>query len=162
MLKKIKDLDPYCLEAVPLLCTVMIELGKQAELYLMAHKLVESNPELAVSWYAVGSYYFLVGKYPHAKKYFDKARQIDKNFAEAWIAYGHCFSAQDESEKALAAYRSAVRLFPGCHFAHLYLGMEFQRQNHLKLALTEFEMAAELCPTDPSIYNEMGTTRYKE
>lgn len=23
-------------------------------------------------------------------------------------------------------------------------------------------MAAELCPTDPSIHNEMGTTRYKE
>jgi hypothetical protein len=50
LLKKIKDLDPFCLEAVPLLCTVMIELGKQADLYLMAHKLVESNPDLAVPW----------------------------------------------------------------------------------------------------------------
>ena len=64
----------------------------------MAHKLVESNPDSAVSWYAVGSYYFMIRKYPQAKKFFDKARQMDKKMACAWIAIGHSFSAQDETE----------------------------------------------------------------
>ena len=73
-LKAIKDRDAYYLDAVPLLCSVMIELGKQGELDHMAHNLVEANPDAAVAWYAVGSYYFLIKKYPVARKYFDKAR----------------------------------------------------------------------------------------
>ena len=127
MLQKIKDKDAYFLEAVPLLCEVMIELEKTAELYHMAHKLVEAAPDQAIAWYAVGSYYFLIKKYPSARKYFDKARQMDKNLAEAWIAYGHCHSIQDESENAIIAYRSAARLFPGSHLADMFIGMEYIR-----------------------------------
>ena len=50
---------------------------------------------------------------------------MDKHLAAAWIAFGHSFSAQDESEQAMKAYRSAARLFPGCHLANLYIGMEY-------------------------------------
>lgn len=74
VLKSIRDKDAFFLDAVPLLCSVMIELGKQGELYHMAHQLVDANPDAAVAWYAVGSYYFLIKKYTVARKYFDKAR----------------------------------------------------------------------------------------
>jgi len=40
------------LDSIPLLCSVLIELGKQGELYYVAHKLVEANPDSAISWYA--------------------------------------------------------------------------------------------------------------
>ena len=56
---------------------------------------------------------------------------MDKTFAASWIAYGHCYSAQDESEQAIAAYRSASRLFPGCHLADLFIGMELLKMNNL-------------------------------
>jgi anaphase-promoting complex subunit 6 len=69
-LKTIADDDPYFTDIVPLYCSVLIELGKQGELYYIAHKLVNANPDSATSWYAVGSYYFLIKKYPQARKYF--------------------------------------------------------------------------------------------
>ena len=50
---------------------------------------------------------------------------MDKKLACAWIAIGHSFSAQDETEQAMGAYRSAARLFPGCHLAKMYIGMEY-------------------------------------
>lgn len=162
ILKKIKDEDPYFVEAIPLLCSVLIELNKQGELYHIAHMLVEANPDSAVSWYAVGSYYYLVRKFPQARKYFQKATQMDKNFSASWIAFGHCYSAQDESEQAIAAYRSASRLFPGCHLADLFIGMELLKMNNLQLAIHHFELAKNICQTDPLIFNEIGATYYKQ
>lgn len=69
-MKKITEEDPYFVEVVPLFCSVLIELEKQGELYFLAHKLVSANPDSAISWFAVGSYYFLIKKYPQARKYF--------------------------------------------------------------------------------------------
>jgi len=38
-------------------------LNKLGDLYYLAHKLVSSNPTFAISWFSVGAYYYLVGKY---------------------------------------------------------------------------------------------------
>lgn len=70
ILKEIIDDDPFYVEVVPMFCSILIELDKQGELYYLAHKLVSANPDSAIAWYAVGSYYFLIRKYPQARKYF--------------------------------------------------------------------------------------------
>lgn len=93
MVKQMVDEDFYNLNMVPLYCSILNELGKVGELYYLAHKLVQSNNELAISWFAVGSYYFLIKKYDLARKYFNKANGFDKQFAACWIAYGHSFAA---------------------------------------------------------------------
>lgn len=139
IVKAIVEDDPYFLNVVPLYAAILIDLNKIGELYFLAHKLVSSNPEIAVSWFAVGSYYYLIKKYDLARKYFEKANKFDKHFAASWIAYGHSFAALDESEQAMSAYRTAVRLFPGCHVANLCIGMEYLRMNQLKTALLSFE-----------------------
>ncbi len=108
IVKKISDNDFYFVEAVPLYTAILIELNKVGELYYMAHKLVSANPDIAVSWFAVGSYYYLVKKYDLARKYFEKANKIDKHFVACWIAFGHSFAALDESEQAMSAYRTAA------------------------------------------------------
>ena len=50
---RILDYDFYYLQVVPLYCACLIELEKPGELYYLAHKLVASNPSLAVAWFAV-------------------------------------------------------------------------------------------------------------
>ena len=98
LLKKIKDDDPYFLEAIPILCSVLIELDKQGELYHIAHKLVQANPDSAVSWYAVGSYYYLVKKFPQARKYFTKSTQMDMLLVRGiYYKMGQCTSSSLEN-----------------------------------------------------------------
>jgi anaphase-promoting complex subunit 6 len=133
--KKILDKDTYHLEIIPLFCAILIELGKVGDLYYLAHKLVSADPDSVISWFAVGAYYFLIKKFDLARKYFAKCNKMDRNFAPGWIAFGHAFAAQDESDPAMAAYRTASRLFPGCHQASLFIGMEYLRMNNLKTAL---------------------------
>jgi anaphase-promoting complex subunit 6 len=75
---------------------------------------------------------------------------------------GNTYAAQDESDQALGAYRTCIRLFPGCHNAHLYLGMEYIRTNNIKTAFAAFQEAISLCNKDPLVYNEIGVIFFKQ
>jgi anaphase-promoting complex subunit 6 len=81
------------------------------DLFLLAHHLVESNPENYLSWFAVGAYYFCSKKYDQCRKYLRKSLSIQRNFLDALILLGHSFSEQDEFDQALTLYRTASRLF---------------------------------------------------
>ena len=162
IIKKIEEIDLYYLDVVPLYCSCMIELDKTGDLYFLAHKLVSSNPNLGISWFAVGCYYFYIKKYETARKFFQKSNSLDKHFAPGWIAFGHCFASQNESDQAMAAYRTAARLFPGCYYAHLCIGMEYLRTNNLRTALLSLNEANNINDTDPQIYNEIGVVHYKD
>ena len=60
-----------------------------SDLFLLAHRLVDLFPEWVISWFAVGSYYFLVGKQEHARRYLSRATQLDRVFGPSWLAYGN-------------------------------------------------------------------------
>ena len=161
-LKKINEEDFYNLEIIPMLCSCMIELNKVGELYSLAYKLANNCGDKYISWYAVGCYYYSIKKYDLSRKYFLKCNQLNKNFPEGWIALGNSYAGQDESDQALNAYRTCLRLFPGCHYSNLYIGMEFIRTNNFKTAFISFQNALLLSINDPLIYNEIGVVYYKQ
>jgi anaphase-promoting complex subunit 6 len=100
-------------------------------------------------------------QYEAARRYFGKATALERSFAPAWIAFGHAFAAQDESDQAMAAYRTAHRLFPGLHAPLMGMGQEYQRMNNLGLAEQCFSQAAKLCPSDPLVAHELGVLAYR-
>lgn len=161
-LKKISEEDFYNLDIIPMLCSCMIELGKIGEIYSLAYKLANNCSDKYISWYAVGCYYYSIKKFDMSRKYFLKCNQLNKNFPEGWIALGNCYAGQDESDQALSAYRTCLRLFPGCHYSNLYIGMEFIRTNNFKTASATFQNALLLSINDPLVYNEIGVVHYKQ
>jgi anaphase-promoting complex subunit 6 len=62
----------------------------------------------------------------------------------------------------MAAYRSAARLFPGCHVASLCIGMEYLRTNNLNTAAVAFNDTLNINSRDPMVYNELGVVHYKD
>ncbi|KRH26164.1 hypothetical protein GLYMA_12G156300v4 [Glycine max] len=137
-----------------------VELGHSNELYLMSCNLVKDYPQMALSWFAVGCYYYSIKKYDQSRRYFSKATSLDGTFLPAWIGYGNAYAAQEEGDQAMSAYRTAARLFPGCHLATLYIGMECMRTHSYKLAEQFFTQAKSICPSDPLVYNELGVVAY--
>ena len=102
----------------------------------------------------------MIGDFENARRYFSKATTIDHRFAPAWVGFGHAFAAQDESDQAMAAYRTASRLFPGSHIPWLGIGMEYLRTNHLHLALQYIKQAQQICPVEPLVLHELGVLHY--
>lgn len=115
----------------------------------------------AVSWFLVGSYYLSADRSDAAADAFEKATNLNPSLAPAWIGLGHAAADHEESDRAMAAYRTASRLFPGWHLPHLCLALESQRMHNPELAKMFLEQARVLCPTDPALYNELGVLRYK-
>ncbi|KAL0328411.1 UNVERIFIED_CONTAM: Anaphase-promoting complex subunit [Sesamum calycinum] len=119
--------DPFHLKCTLVHLAAAMELGHSNELYLMACNLVKDYPQKALSWFAVGCYYYCIKKYDQSRRYFSKATSLDGTFAPGWIGYGNAYAAQEEGDQAMSAYRTAARLFPGCHLPTLYIGMEYMR-----------------------------------
>ncbi|KAL2620164.1 hypothetical protein R1flu_000369 [Riccia fluitans] len=153
--------DPYHLRCMPLHLGAALELGRKNELFLRAHSLVQEYPTKAISWFAVGCYYYCIRQYDHARRYFCKATAMENSFAPAWLGFGNAYAAQDESDQAMAAYRTAARLFAGCHLPNLCIGMEYLRTNNLNLAEQFLLQAKTICPDDPLVFNELGVMTYR-
>lgn len=160
--KRVYASDPFDLACVPVYLASLVDLGLAHDLFYCAHELVKAYPKHAASWFAVGCYYLLVGKHDAAQRYFHKSAKLNPRFAPAWIGFGNAFAAQDESEQAMAAYRSASRLFQGSHVPLMYIGMEYLRTNNLPLAKHFLTGAKRLCPSDPMVSNELGVVELRQ
>lgn len=79
----------------------------------MSHRLVDSEPDNATSWFAVGCYYYVIGRYEESRKYLHKATTLDRNLGTAWLMRGHAFAAENEHDQAMAAYFKASQLMRG-------------------------------------------------
>ncbi|KAJ6751984.1 hypothetical protein OIU85_002407 [Salix viminalis] len=174
--------DPFHLKCTLVHITAAMELGNSNELYLMASNLVKDYPQKALSWFAVGCYYFCIKKYDQSRCYFSKATSLDGTFAPAWIGFGNAYAAQEEGDQAMTAYRTAARLFPGytCEplsqpfqkdhctcknwkgaiYQLCILGWSTCELTAISFAEQFFMQAKAFCPSDPLVYNELGVVAY--
>ncbi|KAK5637885.1 hypothetical protein RI129_000202 [Pyrocoelia pectoralis] len=53
--------DPYHAACLPIHISCMVELKQSNKLFTLAHNLVDLYPNLAISWFAVGCYYYVIG-----------------------------------------------------------------------------------------------------
>jgi anaphase-promoting complex subunit 6 len=102
-----------------------------SRLFVLAHELVEREPEAPLAWYAVGVWYLAQGRWAEARTYFrygcwkfgerlqrtdpiySKTSLMDPRFAPSWVAYAHTFSFEKEHDQAIVAYSSAARNYVG-------------------------------------------------
>jgi hypothetical protein len=49
---------------------------------------------------------------------------MDNRFSNAWVLLGHVLAAQEESEHAISAYRTACRVLPGNHEPQVFMAKE--------------------------------------
>lgn len=102
-----------------------------SKLFILAHDMVDREPDNAVSWYAVGVWYLGNQKWTTARQYFryvdvssvyhlfliavrSKASLIDPRFAATWVAFAHTYALEGEHDHAITAYSTAARMFTGC------------------------------------------------
>ncbi|XP_003744239.1 cell division cycle protein 16 homolog [Galendromus occidentalis] len=161
LINEILDRDPFCPEALEVQIACLMELNKVSQLYILAHKLIDTYPDHVLSWYAVGCYYYLVRKAADARKYLEKATTLRPAFGPAWLLYGHAYAVENEHDQAMAAYFKANHLMPGNHLPTLYVGLEYQHQASTKLAEKFFEQAQSIAPKDPFVIHELGVAAYE-
>jgi len=162
VLDKILNQDKYFLSVYIWKSACLYALGKANELFRLAHWLVREFPESEVSWYAVGCYYLSCKQYFQARQYFQKATSLRPSWSLSWIALGHTFAFQDESDQALAAYRTVYRLSSNCFDSVLFMAVEYLRQNNYSQAQRLLEQALNITATEPQPFHELGILYYRQ
>ncbi|XP_034112514.1 cell division cycle protein 16 homolog [Drosophila albomicans] len=154
-------IDPFHNNALTIQIACLVENGDFNRLFYVAHKLVDRYPDKAISWYAVGCYYDMIGKSDPARRYLSKATSLDRLYGPAWLAYGHSFANENEHEQAMAAYFKATQLMRGCHLPLLYIGVECGLTKNLELAEKFFLQAMTIAPMDVYVLHELGVIKYE-
>ncbi|XP_053605725.1 cell division cycle protein 16 homolog [Plodia interpunctella] len=134
--------DPW--GCVPVRAACLVELKKSAELFSFAHTLVDAYPQEWTSWFAVGCYYYLIGKSEFARRYLSKAKSLEPGAGCVWLLYGHSFARDSEHDQAMAAYFKASQLMTGCHLPPLYVGVECSLLNNPTMCAKFLARAAAL------------------
>ncbi|KAJ3555866.1 hypothetical protein NM688_g2343 [Phlebia brevispora] len=131
-----------------------------SKLFMLAHELVDKEPESPISWYAVGVWYLTAKKWSDARTYFSKTSLMDPRFAPAWIAFAHTFALEGEHDHAVTAYSTCARMFTGSHLPLMFVGMEHIVLSNHVLADEALFAANTMCDSDPLLKNEMGVMAY--
>ncbi|KAJ3273177.1 anaphase promoting complex subunit cdc16 [Terramyces sp. JEL0728] len=136
------------------------QISKINVLFVLVHELVDLFPKSCVTWFGVGVYYYHIGKFIEARRYFSKTVQMNPHFGPGWIAFGHSFSLEGEYDSAISTYSSASKVLLGVHLPLLYIGMEHVQLENYALAQDFYNLAFEKCQSDPLLLNEMGVLEY--
>ncbi|KAG5646121.1 hypothetical protein DXG03_004360 [Asterophora parasitica] len=146
---------------MPLHIACMYHLSHlHSKLFILAHEMVDREPENPISWYAVGVWYLSGGKWAQARQYFSKTSLMDPRFGPAWIAFAHTFALEGEHDHAVTAYSTCARMFTGSHLPLMFVGMENIMLSNHALADEALNAANSMCDGDPLLVNEMGVMAY--
>eukprot|EP00002_Diphylleia_rotans_P038986 TRINITY_DN8942_c0_g1_i1.p1 TRINITY_DN8942_c0_g1~~TRINITY_DN8942_c0_g1_i1.p1 ORF type:complete len:531 (-),score=106.12 TRINITY_DN8942_c0_g1_i1:365-1957(-) len=159
--KKILEEDILHPRTILLYLGVLYELGSSNELYRVSCPLMDENPDRPISLYSVGCYYLSIGNIALARKFFSKSVTVDDRFSPGWIGYGHTFALKDESDQAIAAYRTCSQVMSGSHIPHVYAAIQYRKSLNYETAMQHFSIASELCSHDPLLHHELGVMHYE-
>ncbi|KAG6330678.1 hypothetical protein ID866_8412 [Astraeus odoratus] len=158
---RILELVAFHDATLPLHIACMYHLSHlQSKLFVLAHELVDREPENPISWYAVGVWYFGAKKWSQARQYFSKTSLMDPRFGPAWIAFAHTFAREGEHDHAVTAYSTCARMFAGSHLPLLFIGMEQMMLSNHQLAEEALHAAHAACDSDPLLINELGVMAF--
>ncbi|EAU85567.2 cell division control protein 16 [Coprinopsis cinerea okayama7 len=158
---RIMSLTSIHVPTLPLHIACMYHLNHlHSKLFLLAHEMVDREPENPLSWYAVGVWYLTNGKWSQARAYLSKTTLMDPRFAPAWAAFGHTFALEAEHEHAVTAYSTCARIFAGSHLPLLFIGMEQIKLSNYRLADEALAASHALCADDPLLCNERGVMAF--
>uniref|UniRef100_A0A5S6Q4K6 TPR_REGION domain-containing protein n=1 Tax=Trichuris muris TaxID=70415 RepID=A0A5S6Q4K6_TRIMR len=142
-------------------CCSLYLSGQEALLFRLAHELSLYMPDQAITYFAIGCYYFAVEGYDMAKQFFRKSAKIDSVSCYAWIAYGHACASDLEHDQAMNSYLRASTLMQGHPFPLTLIGVEYTITGHYALAQSYLSEALELAPFNPYTVHEMGVLLLK-
>ncbi|CAG2238610.1 APC3 [Mytilus edulis] len=97
-----------------------------------------------------------------AIKFFQRAIQVDPNFAYAFTLLGHEYVFTEELDKAMSCFRNAIRVDPR-HFNAWYgVGMIYYKQEKFDFAEVHFRKALHINPHSAALLCHIGVVQHAQ
>lgn len=145
---KVRQLDPVRTADMEVFSTILWHQRKDVELSFLAHELIELDRSSPEPWCALGNCFSLQRDHDQALKCFKRATQLNPKLAYAFTLQGHEHVSNEEYEKALVSYRSAVAADNRHYNAWYGLGKVYEKMGKYQVADKHFRTAAKINPTN--------------
>ncbi|MBK7408417.1 MAG: tetratricopeptide repeat protein [Saprospirales bacterium] len=107
-----------------------------------------------------GAYYYSLGNYLEAEKYFRKAIELDPSYPIAYNALANVFRHTDRNDEAIAYYHKAIQLDPTQGYVYNNLGICYSKNKQYDKSAEQYEKAIEIDPTAIRSYYNLGRSYY--
>ncbi|MCA2768538.1 MAG: tetratricopeptide repeat protein [Microcystis sp. M152S2] len=108
-------------------------------------------------WYVIrAKYYFFQQKYKLALDDYNKAIELNPNFAMAYSVRALHYSSQQKYDLALDDHNKAIELNPNYGLYYRGRGVLYRLQEKYELALADFNKAIDINPNDAKAYENRG------
>lgn len=145
---RIKKIAPSRMEDMEIFSTVLWHLKHEVDLAHLSHELIEMDRLSPQAWCAIGNSFSLQREHDQAVRCFKRATQLDPKFAYAFTLQGHEHVANEEFDKALLAYRSAISADHRHYNGWYGLGKVYEKMGKFDIAESHFRSAALINPTN--------------
>jgi len=133
----------------------------------VTRSVVASQPDEALTpqktkaqWMKKGNTHYDTKQYKEAIVNYDRAVQLDPNYAIAYNQRGNAYYYLKEYQKAIADYNRAIELDPTMITAYNGRGNVYNALKEYQKALADYNRAIELDPTMVVAYNSRGNVYY--
>ncbi|PUU84078.1 hypothetical protein B9Z19DRAFT_1098323 [Tuber borchii] len=145
---RVRNLSPVRTRDMEVFSTILWHQRKEVDLSYLAHELVELDRLSPEAWCALGNCFSLQRDHDQALKCFKRATQLNPKLAYAFTLQGHEHVSNEEYEKALASYRSAITADSRHYNAWYGLGKVFEKMGKFDTAEKHFRTASKINPTN--------------
>lgn len=116
--------------------------------------LKQSNYDSAPQWNKLGIAYQQELSYRAARKAYERAIRVNKDFPEPWNNIGTTYFLENKFRRSLKFYRRAIQLNAQTAAFHVNLGTTYYRLKNYPECLEEYRTALNL---DPSVLTERSS-----
>ncbi|KAI0228359.1 cell division cycle 27 [Lamellibrachia satsuma] len=157
---EVRQLAKHHIEGMEIYSTTLWHLQREVQLSTLAQELAEFNKNSPEAWCAMGNCFSLQKEHDVAIKFFQRAVQVDKDFAYAYTLLGHEYVLTEELDRAMACFRNALRINPRHYNGWYGLGMIYYKQEKFTLAEVHFRKALAINPYSCVLLCHIGVVQH--
>ncbi len=124
-------------------------------------RALDFDDEYEPSLVAIVRTYGKLGQWDKAAKRYKLIEKYHKTSVNGPIAYGQTYLDTDSLDKASIYFSKAKEIDPKCVDAYVGLSEVYARQNVIVLAVDNLRTAAQINPTNPTLWYRLATTIMK-
>ncbi|XP_041374494.1 cell division cycle protein 27 homolog [Gigantopelta aegis] len=160
--EELRRLEPYYITGMEMYSTTLWHLQREVELSVLAHELTDLDKQSPEAWCATGNCFSLQKEHDVAIKFFQRAIQVDPNFAYAYTLLGHEYVFTEELDKALACFRNAIRVDTRHYNAWYGVGLIYYKQEKFNFAEVHFRKALSINPNSSALLCHIGVVQHAQ
>lgn len=142
--------------AVPAERILQMRVGEIQSVSNLSAETVKSKRAAAERYYSQGVAQLSRDDYERALPFFERAAEMDPNYAEAWYQAGFCYGVLGKHNDALRASKQAAKLRPDWAETHVNIGASSYALNDFKAAVDAYKQAIKLEDSNPETQYALG------